>query len=101
MKAEKLLYTAYIALIFTLYPEKEQNFETLIELINASECREDDEEFKNTVDVQFEMLEHWLNNDFTQDYDPDVDFGDDESVEFYCTISFHYKNVYVLNILIF
>jgi type IV secretion system protein VirD4 len=47
VKAEKLLYTAYIAMIFAIYPKEEQNFETLIDMINASECREDDEEFKN------------------------------------------------------
>ena len=50
VKAEKLLYTAYIALIFTFYAESERNFRTLIELINASETREDDETFKNAVD---------------------------------------------------
>ena len=41
VKAEKLLYTAYIAMIFTINPPEEQNFETLIEMINSSECRED------------------------------------------------------------
>ena len=64
VKAEKLLYTAYIALIFTLYGEAECNFETLIEMINASECREDDETFQNAVDIQFGMLESWLNGTF-------------------------------------
>ena len=49
VKAEKLLYTAYIALIFCFYPEHERNFRTLIELINASETREDDETFKNAA----------------------------------------------------
>ncbi len=62
VKAEKLLYTAYIANIFTLSPVEERNFETLIEMINASECREDDEDFKNAVDIQFECLDNWLNN---------------------------------------
>ena len=61
VKAEKLLYTAYIALIFAMYPESQWNFETLIEMINLSECREDDEEFKNTIDHQFGLLECWLN----------------------------------------
>ena len=56
VKAEKLLYTAYIALIFAMYPEDEWNFETLIDMINNSECREDDEEFKNPVDLIFEEL---------------------------------------------
>ncbi len=63
VKAEKLLYTAYIAMIFTMSPPEEWNFETLIEMINNSECREDDEEFKNSIDQQFEFLEHWLNGD--------------------------------------
>lgn len=49
MKAEKLLYTAYIAMIFTISPEQERNFESLIDMINYSECREDDEEFKNAI----------------------------------------------------
>lgn len=61
VKAEKLLYTAYIAMIFTLYPVEERNFETLIDMINASECREEDEEFKNAVDFQFEAVDNWLN----------------------------------------
>ncbi|MGN0620291.1 MAG: VirD4-like conjugal transfer protein, CD1115 family [Porcipelethomonas sp.] len=63
VKAEKLLYTAYIAMIFTLSPESERNFETLIDMINMSECREDDETFKNAVDIQFECLEAWLNGE--------------------------------------
>lgn len=62
VKAEKLLYTAYIALIFAMYPEEQWNFETLIDMINASECREDDEEFKNAIDLEFELLECWLND---------------------------------------
>ena len=57
VKAEKLLYTAYIALIFAMYPEDQWNFETLIDMINNSECREDDEEFKNPVDLMFDELE--------------------------------------------
>ena len=62
MKAEKLLYTAYIALMFTMYPDDEHNFETLIDMINASECREEDEEFKNAMDIAFDMLGCWLEN---------------------------------------
>ena len=61
VKAEKLLYTAYIAMIFTLSPAEERNFETLIDMINCSECREEDEKFKNAVDIQFECLDNWLN----------------------------------------
>ena len=64
VKAEKLLYTAYIAMIFTIYEEKECNFETLIEMINSSECREEDETFKNAIDTQFGMLEAWLDGSF-------------------------------------
>ena len=76
VKAEKLLYTAYIALIFAMYPEDEWNFETLIDMINNSECREDDEEFKNAIDIEFEIVECWLNH--TNHDDPDVmaDYGD-------------------------
>ena len=66
-KAERLLYMAYIAMIFTFYPENERNFETLIDMINMSECREDDEEFKNAVDRQFEFVEHWISGDFEGD----------------------------------
>ena len=76
VKAEKLLYTAYIALIFAMYPEDQWNFETLIDMINNSECREDDEEFKNCIDLEFEIVECWLNG--TKHDDPDVmaDYGD-------------------------
>ena len=66
-KAERLLYMAYIAMIFTFYPENERNFETLIDMINMSECREDDEKFKNAVDRQFEFVEHWISGDFEGD----------------------------------
>ena len=57
VKAETLLYTALIAYIYYEAPEHEQNFTTLIEFINASEEREDDEEFKNNVDLMFDRLE--------------------------------------------
>ena len=67
VKAEKLLYTSYIALIFATCPEEEQNFETLIEFINASECREDDEEFRNSIDWAFFYLEKWLDNSWSED----------------------------------
>lgn len=60
-KAEKLLYTAYIAMIFCFYSEEECNMETLINMINLSECREDDESFKNPIDRQFEFVEYWIN----------------------------------------
>ena len=57
IKAERLLYTALIGYIWYEAPEEEQNFSTLLEFINASETREEDEEFKNAVDELFEELE--------------------------------------------
>ena len=56
-KAETLLYTALIGYIHYEAPIEEQNFNTLIEFINASEVREDDEDFQNPVDLMFEALE--------------------------------------------
>ena len=56
-KAETLLYTALIGYIHYEAPVEEQNFNTLIEFINASEVREDDEDFQNPVDLMFEALE--------------------------------------------
>ncbi|MBP3814115.1 MAG: type IV secretory system conjugative DNA transfer family protein [Butyrivibrio sp.] len=56
-KAEKLLYTALIGLIYYEAPEEEKSFNTLIEFINSMEVREDDESFKNAVDILFERLE--------------------------------------------
>ncbi len=57
VKAERLLYCALIGYIYYEAPEEEQNFSTLLEFINASEAREEDEEFKNAVDELFEELE--------------------------------------------
>ena len=57
VKAEKLYYTALIGYIYYKAPLEEQNFTTLLELINASEAREDDEDFKNPVDLLFDALE--------------------------------------------
>ena len=57
VKAEKLYYTAMIGYIYYKAPLEEQNFTTLLELINASEAREDDEDFKNPVDLLFDALE--------------------------------------------
>lgn len=51
------MYSALIGYIWYEAPEEEQNFSTLLEFINASETREDDEEFKNAVDELFEELE--------------------------------------------
>lgn len=74
VKAEKLLYTAYIAMIFTINPPEEQNFETLIEMINSSECREDDETFQNAIDRLFVFIECWINDDFPDDMEISSEF---------------------------
>ena len=55
-KAEQLLYTALIGYIWLEAPEEEKNFNTLIEMINAMEVREDDEDFENQVDIIFREL---------------------------------------------
>ena len=57
VKAEKLYYTALIGYIWYEAPDEEKNFTTLLEMINASEAREDDEDFQNPVDLMFERLE--------------------------------------------
>jgi len=57
VKAERLYYSALIGYIWYEAPEREQNFTTLLEMIDASEAREDDENFKNPVDELFEELE--------------------------------------------
>lgn len=57
VKAEKLYYQALIGYIWYEAPDEEKNFTTLLEMINASEAREDDENFKNAVDLMFEELE--------------------------------------------
>ena len=64
VKAEKLYYTALIAYIWYEAPEEEQNFAMLIDMIDASEAREDDENFKNAVDLLFEELETEKPNHF-------------------------------------
>jgi len=64
VKAEKLYYTALIGYIYYKAPLEEQNFSTLLELINASEAREDDEDFKNPVDLLFDALEREDPNHF-------------------------------------
>ena len=57
VKAETLLYTALIGYIYYEAPVEEQNFATLVEMLNAMEVREDDESFKNAVDLLFDALE--------------------------------------------
>lgn len=56
VKAETLLYTALIGYIYYEAPTNEQNFATLVEMLNAMEVREDDESFKNAVDLLFDAL---------------------------------------------
>ena len=56
-KAEALYYQALIAYIWYEAPEDEKNLNTLLEMLNASEVREDDENFKNAVDMMFDRLE--------------------------------------------
>ena len=56
LKAETLLYTAIIGYIYYKAPPEEQNFATLVEFINAFQVREDDENFKNNVDILFDEL---------------------------------------------
>ena len=64
VKAETLLYCALIGYIHYEAPEEEQNFVTLIELVNAMEVREDDETFENPVDIAFKELEKDKPNHF-------------------------------------
>ena len=64
VKAEKLYYTALIGYIFYESPKEEKNFSTLLEMIDASEVREEDENFKNAIDMMFEVLEERDPNHF-------------------------------------
>ena len=57
VKSERLFYTALIGYIWQEAPEEEMNFTTLLEMINASEAREDEPEFQSPVDMMFERLE--------------------------------------------
>ena len=63
-KAEQLLYTALIGYIWLEAPEEEKNFNTLIEMINTMEVREDDEDFENQVDIIFRELKEKNPNHF-------------------------------------
>ena len=63
-KAETLLYTALIGYIHYEAPKEEQNFATLIEMVNAMEVREDDENFENPIDLAFKELESREPNHF-------------------------------------
>ena len=64
VKAETLLYCALIGYIWYEAPDEEKNMNTLIEFINSSEVREDDETFKNPVDLMFDKLEKENPNHF-------------------------------------
>lgn len=75
-KAERLLYTAYITMMYTVSPPEEWNFATLIDMINCSECREEDETFQNAIDIQFSMVEKWLN----QQLDEEENLGEFEAM---------------------
>lgn len=57
VKAERLLYTALIGYIYYEAPEAEKNFNTLLEMINSSEAKEDDEDFESDVDKMFKRLQ--------------------------------------------
>ncbi|MCR5777655.1 MAG: type IV secretory system conjugative DNA transfer family protein [Lachnospiraceae bacterium] len=63
-KAESLLYMALIGYIHYEAPVEEQNFTTLLEMLNAMEVREDDEDFKNAVDMMFDELKEKNPNHF-------------------------------------
>ena len=63
-KSEKLLYTALIAYLHYEAPAEEQNFATLLQLLNAMEVREDDEEYQNPVDLLFEEFSKRKPNSF-------------------------------------
>ena len=56
VKAERLYYSALIGYIWYEAPEEEKNLNTLIEMINASEAKEEDEDFKNPIDLLFDTL---------------------------------------------
>ena len=64
VKAEKLLYQAYLSLIISKFPKEEQHLGTLIDLLSYSTVKEDDEEYKNPLDYLFEALEEEDGNHF-------------------------------------
>ena len=66
VKSERLFYTALIGYIWYEAPAEEMNFTTLLEMINASEAREDDPEFQSPVDLMFERLEVFGENSWKQ-----------------------------------
>ncbi|MFK4480988.1 type IV secretion system protein VirD4 [Bacillus sp. RC206] len=64
VKAERLLYQAYLSLIVSKFPKDEQHLGTLIDLISYSTVKEDDEDYKNPIDYLFEELEKEDNTHF-------------------------------------
>ena len=63
-KAERLLLTAFIGYIWYEAPKAEKNFSLLLELLDASETREDNEGYQNAVDILFERLQQRNPNHF-------------------------------------
>ena len=59
VKAERLLYCALIGYIWYEAPEREQNFSMLLDLINASQAKDEDEDFQSPVDILFNRLKSW------------------------------------------
>ena len=71
VKSERLFYCALIGYIYYEAPEAEKNFTTLLEMINASEAREDDPEFQSPVDLMFERLEEKDPEHLLEEKDPE------------------------------
>ena len=84
-KAETLLYCALVAYIVFEGPEEERNMNTLVEMINSMEVREDDETFKNAVDYMFDGLERRSPQHFAvRQYELELDrLGDEKSALFF------------------
>ena len=72
VKAERLLYTAYIAMMFCVLAPEERTFRSLIEMINLSVVKEEDENYKNTIDWEFEAVEKWINNNVNEETDTTI-----------------------------
>ncbi len=65
VKAERLLYTAYIGFIFEFMPPEDRTFSTLIWMLDNSETREDDENYKNIMDEKFDEIEQFDPENFS------------------------------------
>jgi type IV secretion system protein VirD4 len=71
VKAERLLYCALVGYIYYEAPEREQNFSTLLDLINASQAKDEDENYESPVDILFKRLkakkpEHFAVRQYTK-----------------------------------